>query len=101
MEGIISFMVNQVVDVPDILGDAHGIVFGLLAKWLTESATLPKPIGERLANMPHIMCPLWVSSRLGDGQPLYLSSAWSWPSPNLLDVEETQSLAAHRSFQNQ
>jgi hypothetical protein len=72
MEGIVSLMVNQVVEVPDILGDAHGIVFGLLAKWLPESAVLPKSIGERLANMPHIVCPLWVSSRLGDGQPLNL-----------------------------
>src|SRR4029453_12197418 len=58
MQGIITLF-NQLVGAFHILREAHGIMLCPLAQWLSESATVAKPVGELAASLPHIVCPLW------------------------------------------
>src|SRR5215467_984652 len=69
MEGIISLVFHQLLDVFHILGDAHGIVFGPLAKFLMVSAALAKSVGELSASLPHIVYPLRFSESVNMYRP--------------------------------
>jgi hypothetical protein len=61
MEGIIALVFHQVLDVFHIRGDAHGIVFGLLAPSLIASAAVAQSVSELSASLPHVVYPLRFS----------------------------------------